>query len=67
MVAEPESDSGLFDDRQQRYLTGRTVTRTILDGQGNVLAESGQTITPEMIESVKRGGRMVQLALHNRP
>ncbi len=40
---------------------GRRVGRRVLDGQGNVLAEAGDLITPEMAERARRAGKLPAL------
>ena len=61
-----ESEATLFEQRQRIYLTGRVVTKTILDNSGNVLVEEGVRITGDIIDKVRSGGRMVQLVMNNR-
>ena len=59
-------EADLFDNRQKQYLLGRTVTKTILDNRGNMLVEEGTIITAEIIEHVKKQGKMVQLVMNNK-
>ncbi|MCL2058921.1 MAG: PRC-barrel domain-containing protein [Oscillospiraceae bacterium] len=61
-----DSEATLFEQKQRRYLTGRVVTKTILDNKGNVLVEEGVRITEDIIDTVRDNGRMVQLVMNNR-
>ena len=61
-----ENETSLFEQRQNNYLTGRIVTKAILDNRGNVLVEEGARITEDIIEKIKVNGRMVQLVMNNR-
>jgi hypothetical protein len=61
-----ETEASLFEQRQKKYLTGRVVTKTILDINGDTLIEEGVRITGEIIDKVRASGRMVQLVMNNR-
>ena len=61
-----DAETSLFEQRQRSYLSGRIVTKTILDNRGNVLVEEGARITEDVIDRVRDSGRMVQLVMNNR-
>jgi len=56
----------LFEERQQQYLLGRTVAKTITDDQGNILAAEGTVVTEELIDRVVAGGRYLELSMNTR-
>jgi hypothetical protein len=63
---EIDAEAGLFDNRQKQYLLGRTVTKNIMDKNGNIIAEEGDKITDKIINGAREAGRMVHLVMNNR-
>ncbi len=56
----------LFEQRQRQYLNGRTVTKTIMDGDGNVIISEGMLIEDSVIDEAKAKGKLIELVMNNR-
>jgi uncharacterized protein YrrD len=66
-AAEAKSEAmRLFEERQRQYLLGRSVSKTIVDDSGNVLAAEGAEITEELLDQVIAGGRYLELSMNTR-
>lgn len=55
-----------FEEQQRQYLLGKKVTMRIVDDNGEVVAEEGETITGETIERARVADRYIQLTLNIR-
>lgn len=54
----------LFAQKQKEYLIGKTASKTITDGEGNVLVNKGDVITGEMVDKVTQAGKFRELVLN---
>jgi uncharacterized protein YrrD len=60
----PLSAADLFEQRQRQYLVGKRVTKPIYDMSGGVIANSGEIITEQLIQTVKEKGRLIELVMN---
>ena len=61
---EEMSAAELFEYRQKQYLLGKKVSKTIYNSSGGIIASAGETITDNMIETVKREGKLIELVMN---
>jgi len=54
----------LFEQRQQEYLLGKRVTKTIYGSYGQVIAAEGEIITEQIIQAVKGNGKLIELVMN---
>ncbi|NLM76098.1 MAG: hypothetical protein GX187_08410 [Clostridiaceae bacterium] len=54
----------LFEQRQQEYLVGKKVTKTIYDSAGQVIVQEGEIITNQIIQAVKEHGKLIELVMN---
>jgi uncharacterized protein YrrD len=64
--AEEDNAAQLFEQRQRQYLIGRTVTKTITDGDGSIIIGEGMTINDSVIDEAKAKGKLIELVMNNR-
>jgi uncharacterized protein YrrD len=60
----PLSAADLFEQRQRQYLVGKRVTKPIYDTSGGVIANSGEIITEQLIQTAKEKGRLIELVMN---
>jgi uncharacterized protein YrrD len=58
------SAADLFEQRQRQYLVGKRVTKPIYDTSGGVIANSGEIITEQLIQTAKEKGRLIELVMN---
>ena len=61
---EDMSASELFEYRQKQYLLGKKVSKNIYNSSGGIIASAGEVITDNMIETVKREGKLIELVMN---
>jgi len=59
------SAAELFEERQRQYLRGRKSTKNITDNQGMIIVRVGEIITDQVIDRVKKCGKLVELVMNN--
>lgn len=60
--ALPAADlARLFQERQERFLLGKTAQRPVRDDQGGVIVAAGEVVTKELLVRVKEAGRLLDL------
>ncbi|MDA8233383.1 MAG: PRC-barrel domain-containing protein [Clostridia bacterium] len=62
----PPDAAQLFEQRQRQFMLGRQVAKQIVDSDGQVLAEEGETITEELMDRVKDGGKWSELVMNTK-
>lgn len=65
-TAGAENAAVLFEQRQRQYLKGRSATKTITDGLGNVIIGEGMVIDDSVIDEAKAKGKLIELVMNNR-
>lgn len=58
------SATELFEQRQRQYLIGKKVTKTIHTTTGQIIINSGDVITEELINEVKLNGKLIELVMN---
>ncbi len=58
------SAAELFEQRQRQYLVGKKVTKTIYTSEGQVIINSGDIITEQLINEVKANGKLIELVMN---
>lgn len=58
------SASELFEYRQKQYLLGKKVSKTIYNNSGSTIVTAGEIITDEIVEEVKRNGKLIELVMN---
>ncbi|MBO8138654.1 MAG: PRC-barrel domain-containing protein [Desulfotomaculum sp.] len=53
-----------FEDKQKEYLIGRKVTARIAADDGEIIAEEGDIVTPEIIEKATKADKYIDLTLN---
>ena len=64
---EEERSSKLFEIKQRRFLLGKKVTKRIYNESGQLLVDRGEIVTDDVIDSVKAGGKLVELTMNIKP
>jgi len=66
-ISQDEIESGssveMFISRQKSFLLGKELKQDLKDGDGNVIAPAGTSITPEIFEQVQEMGRQKVIEL----
>ncbi len=66
-IFETKSNAqNLFEQRQRQYLNGRRATKTIFDSSGKVVVSDGDLIDDDIIEIVKKNGKLIELVMNNK-
>ena len=60
----PLSAADLFEQRQRQYLVGKKVTKPIYDTSGGIIVNVGETITDQMIQTVKANEKLIELVMN---
>lgn len=60
----PLSASELFEQRQRQYLIGKKVSKPIYDASGGFIANTGEIITDQLIQTAKEKGRLIELVMN---
>ncbi|MGI6084558.1 MAG: PRC-barrel domain-containing protein [Acetivibrionales bacterium] len=60
----PLSAAELFELRQRQYLVGKKVTKAIYSSAGEIIIDSGETITEQVIDKVKTDGKLIELVMN---
>lgn len=53
-----------FEKRRTDFLIGRNVKQDVLDADGNVLVQKGDTVTADMVDAVKAADKLVELTMN---
>jgi len=59
------SAAELFEERQRQYLRGRKSTKNITDNHGMIIVREGEIINDQVIDRVKKCGKLVELVMNN--
>lgn len=60
-----QSPGKLFEEKQRQYLKGRMVSKNIIDKEGKVIINKGTEIDDEVIDTVQKKGKLVELVMNN--
>lgn len=58
------SAAELFEQRQRQYLVGKKVTKAIYNSSGEIIVNSGEIITEQIIDEVKANGKLIELVMN---
>lgn len=51
----------LFQERQERFLLGKVAQRQVHGRDRDIIVETGQTVTPDLLARVKEAGKLLEL------
>jgi uncharacterized protein YrrD len=51
----------LFQERQERFLLGKVAQRQVYGRDRDIIVETGQSVTPELLARVKEAGKLLEL------
>ncbi len=60
----PAAEGCGIDPMDRLNLLGRTVRKSVFDGEGNLIAEAGERITPAVISAARRSSRLLSLTVN---
>lgn len=64
-VKEQENQfSSLFEQKQIEFLSGKVILKDILKEDGNMVAKSGEFITPKLIKRAKNQGKLISVIMN---
>jgi uncharacterized protein YrrD len=61
---EPLTAAQLFAQKQKEYLIGKISNKSIIDNDGAVLVNQGETLTEEIVDRVTKAGKFRELVLN---
>lgn len=61
---ESEDPLKFFEDKQNEYLIGRKITSAIVSDEGEVIANEGDIVTPEIIEQAIAADKYIELTIN---